>query len=128
MQRAFRNGPKCPSTLNQSTLVDCLSASSDDTRVITVEEAVKLEVPAILENDIEKHHRLKEFIRRRVRRENGEMLVSSTGTQSPRILRSLSLAQGLIVAHENYCELSKGTKIPVILLDGHDLVQARSGF
>jgi molybdopterin molybdotransferase len=83
---------------------------------------------ATLEHDIQKHHRLKEFIRCRIRRENDQLFVSSTGTQSSGVLRSLSLAEGLIVAHEEEELLTKGSQVPVLVLDYHDQFQAEMGF
>ena len=83
---------------------------------------------ARLEHDVEKHHPLKEFIRCRVRRENNEIFVSSTGTQSSGVLRSLSLAQGLMVVHESDALLKKGERVPVILLERPDQLQAQLGF
>ncbi len=84
--------------------------------------------PAILEHDIHKHHRLKEFIRCRIRRENGHAFVCSTGTQSSGVLRSLSLAEGLIIAHEKEKLLAKGSVVPVLVLDYGDQMQAELGF
>ncbi|MGE5306331.1 MAG: gephyrin-like molybdotransferase Glp [Alphaproteobacteria bacterium] len=83
---------------------------------------------ATLEHEIHKRHRLKEFIRCRIRRENGHLFVSSTGTQSSGVLRSLSLAEGLIVAHEEQERLAKGSRVPVLVLDYHDPLQAELGF
>jgi molybdopterin molybdotransferase len=83
---------------------------------------------ATLEHDIHKHHRLKEFIRCRIRRENGHLFVSSTGTQSSGVLRSLSLAEGLIVAHEEQELLTQGSRVPVLVLDYHDALRADLGF
>jgi molybdopterin molybdotransferase len=83
---------------------------------------------ATLEHDVHKHHRLKEFIRCRMRRENGHVLVRSTGTQSSGVLRSLSLAEGLIIVHEAQKFLAKGSVVPVLVLDYHDRLQAELGF
>jgi len=83
---------------------------------------------ATLEHDLEKKHRLKEFIRCRLRRQNGALLVASTGTQSSGVLRSLSLAQGLIVVREQETFIKKGTKVPVILLGDGNRLQAELGF
>jgi molybdopterin molybdotransferase len=83
---------------------------------------------AVLEHDIQKHHRLKEFIRCQIRHAHGHMFVSSTGTQSSAVLRSLSLAQGLIVVHETQSLVKKGSKVPVILLNEQDRHQAEMGF
>jgi molybdopterin molybdotransferase len=83
---------------------------------------------ATLEHDIQKRHRLKEFIRCRIRRENGQLFASSTGTQSSGVLRSLSLAQGLIVVREEQELLAKGSRVPVLVLDSLDQAQAELGF
>jgi len=85
-------------------------------------------VQATLEHDIRKSQGLKEFIRCRVQRTGAEVFVSSTGTQSSGVLKSLSLAQGLIVAHEREDFLQKGSKVPVILLNPNDQLQAELGF
>jgi molybdopterin molybdotransferase len=85
-------------------------------------------VQAILEHPIQKNHRLKEFIRCRVRPLDGELSVSSTGTQSSGVLRSLSLAEGLIVAREEQTVLEKGSRVPVILLRQRDQLQMELGF
>lgn len=82
----------------------------------------------ILEHDIKKSHGLKEFIRCRIRREEGKMRVESTGTQSSGVLRSLSLAQGLIVASEEQTFIKKGSKVPVILLSHNDQLSPEMGF
>lgn len=83
---------------------------------------------AVLEHEIRKSPGLKEFIRCRLRYENGRSFASSTGTQSSGVLRSLSLAQGLIVAREEQSLLEEGSRVPVILLDHHDLFQEEMGF
>ncbi|MGH7827314.1 MAG: molybdopterin molybdotransferase MoeA [Candidatus Binatia bacterium] len=83
---------------------------------------------AILEHDVQKTGGLKEFIRCRIRRQNGKMYVSGTGTQSSGVLRSLSLAQGLVVADEQQRFLEKGSEVPVILLDYLNPLQAELGF
>jgi molybdopterin molybdotransferase len=85
-------------------------------------------IQATLEHEIRKSPGLKEFIRCRLRYEDGRSLASSTGTQSSGVLRSLSLAQGLIVAAEEQTFLEKGSRVPVILLDHHDLFQEEMGF
>lgn len=74
-------------------------------------------VRARITHEIKTARGLKEFVRCRLEEENGRFLASSTGTQSSGVLRSLSLAQGLIVAREDQTVLRKGTYAPVILLD-----------
>jgi molybdopterin molybdotransferase len=83
---------------------------------------------AVLEHEIRKSPGLKEFIRCRLRYEDGRSFASSTGTQSSGVLRSLSLAQGLIVGREEQSVLEEGSQVPVILLDHHDLFQEEMGF
>ena len=75
-------------------------------------------IEAVLEEDVRKGAGLKEFVRCRLRTENGRLLASSTGTQGSGVLRSLSLAQGLIVGAESVTLLGKGSRVPVLLL-GH---------
>ena len=74
-------------------------------------------VRAKMAHDMKTAPGLKEFIRCRLEEENGRFLASSTGTQSSGVLRSLSLAQGLIVAREDQTVLRKGSYAPAILLD-----------
>jgi molybdopterin molybdotransferase len=85
-------------------------------------------IPATLEHEIKKAMGVKEFIRCRLRYENGQSFASSTGTQGSGILRSLSLAQGLIVTHEEQTYIEKGSEVPVILLNHNDLLKAEMGF
>lgn len=86
-------------------------------------------VRAKMAHDIRTAPNLKEFIRCRLREENGRFLASSTGTQSSGVLRSLSLAHGLIVAHEAQTLLRKGSHAPVILLDPRERwLQREMGF
>ena len=60
---------------------------------------------------------------------NGRFLASSTGTQSSGVLRSLSLAQALVVAREDQTLLRKGTYAPAIVLDDRARrVQKEMGF
>jgi molybdopterin molybdotransferase len=77
-------------------------------------------IRATLEHEIRKSQGLKEFIRCRLRTKADQILASSTGTQSSGVLRSLSLAQGLIVGSEELTVLEKGCQVPVILLNQHD--------
>lgn len=86
-------------------------------------------IRAILEHDIKTAPGLKEFVRCRLEKKDGGFLASSTGTQGAGVLRSLSLAQGLIVSQEHQTVLPKGSEAPVILLNGHDTAhQAEMGF
>lgn len=85
-------------------------------------------IQATLEHEIKKNRGVKEFIRCRLRSEKGQSFASSTGAQGAGILHSLSLAQGLIVAHEEETYLEKGNQVPVILLNHQDLLKGEMGF
>lgn len=86
-------------------------------------------VRAKMAHDVRTAPGLKEFVRCRLEQENGRFLASSTGTQSSGVLRSLSLAQALIVAREDQTLLRKGTYAPAILLeDRARLGQKEMGF
>ncbi|MBI2987063.1 MAG: molybdopterin molybdotransferase MoeA [Deltaproteobacteria bacterium] len=85
-------------------------------------------IQATLEHEIKKSRGVKEFIRCRLRFEEGRSFASSTGAQGAGMLRSLSLAQGLIVAGEEQTFLEEGSQVPVILLNHHDLLQSEAGF
>lgn len=74
-------------------------------------------VRAKMGHDVRTAPGLKEFVRCRLEQENGRFLASSTGTQSSGVLRSLSLAQALVVAREDQTLLRKGSYAPAILLD-----------
>ena len=85
-------------------------------------------IQATLEHEIKKSRGVKEFIRCRLRNEEGQSFVSSAGAQGAGVLRSLSLAQGLIVASEEQTLLEKGCRVPVILLGQQDLLKEEMGF
>jgi len=86
-------------------------------------------VRARLEHDIKTALGLKEFVRCFLRKKNGEYLASSTGTQSSGVLRSLSLADGLIVSDEQQTLLRRGGEAPVILLKTEEIsLQEEIGF
>ncbi|MBI4529610.1 MAG: molybdopterin molybdotransferase MoeA [Deltaproteobacteria bacterium] len=85
-------------------------------------------IRATLEHDVRKAPGLKEFTRCTVRYDRDQAFASSTGTQSSGVLRSLSLAQGLIVGREEESLLQAGTQVPVILVNPQDLLQRELGF
>jgi len=85
-------------------------------------------IRAALEHEIRKSRGVKEFIRCRLRFEEGRRFASSTGSQGSGVLRSLSLAQGLIVAGEEETFLEKGSEVPVILLSHQELLKEEMGF
>ena len=86
-------------------------------------------VRAKMAHDIKTAPGLMEFVRCRLDEDNGRFLASSTGTQSSGVLRSLSLAQALVVAREEQALLRKGSYAPAILLDHRARrVQKEMGF
>ncbi|MFB3108430.1 MAG: gephyrin-like molybdotransferase Glp [Candidatus Binatia bacterium] len=85
-------------------------------------------IRATLEHEIRKSRGVKEFIRCRLRYENNHGFASTTGSQSSGVLSSLSLAQGLIVAHEKETRIAKGRRVPVILLDHQVQGKGEMGF
>jgi molybdopterin molybdotransferase len=85
-------------------------------------------IQATLDHEIKSPRGLKELIRCCLREEGGRCFVSSTGTQSSGVLRSMSLAQGLIVAREEETLLETGSQVSVILLNHHDLLKGEMGF
>lgn len=85
-------------------------------------------VQATLEEDLKKSPGLKEFIRCRLRYDGDGVFASSTGTQSSGVLRSLSLAEGLIVGREDQTVLEKGSRAAVILLNHQYLLESQMGF
>ena len=74
-------------------------------------------VRAKMAHDVRTAPGLTEFVRCRLDEDNGRFVAASTGTQSSGVLRSLSLAQGLVVAREDQTVLRKGSFAPAILLD-----------
>lgn len=85
-------------------------------------------IRATLEHEIKKSRGVKEFVRCRLRQADGRSYAASTGAQGSAILRSLSLAQGLIVGAEEATLLEKGSEVSVILVSPHDLLQEEMGF
>ena len=91
----------------------------------------KLFLPVIeakLEHAIKKSGGVREFIRCRIRHQDGQTFVSSTGAQGSGVLRSMSLAQGLLVTREEETSLAEGSLVRVILLHHRDLIQPEMGF
>ena len=75
------------------------------------------QVRAVLEDDLAKKAGMRYFIRGQVRWEAGRYYVKSTGEQGSGILKSMVLANGLIVLPEEATFVSQGTEVPVQLLD-----------
>lgn len=84
-----------------------------------------LRVQAILEETIKSPAGLKEFVRCVLKRKDGRFYATSTGTQSSGVLRSLSLANGLVVSAEDQTLLKKGSRVDVLVLDSSFLRERR---
>jgi molybdopterin molybdotransferase len=73
-------------------------------------------VSAVLKSDIKKREGRVHFIRVSVERNNGEFFVSSTGPQGSGILKSMVLADGLVVAPAETAFIAAGEKVTVHLI------------
>ncbi|HWP34239.1 MAG TPA: gephyrin-like molybdotransferase Glp, partial [Thermodesulfobacteriota bacterium] len=74
-------------------------------------------VQARLAEPIRVRRGYRSFLRGVLRREGGDWLVATTGPQGSGILRSMSLADGLIVVPEDVETLSPGDRVEVMRLD-----------
>ncbi len=68
------------------------------------------------------------FVRVRLSRESGEIIAVPTGSQSSGVLRSMVLAQGILIFPAQASELAAGTRAPVQVLDPDFLASAEPGF
>jgi molybdopterin molybdotransferase len=68
------------------------------------------------------------FVRVALERRDGEVVARSTGTQSSGVLRSMLLAQGVLVFAAEATELREGDTAPVQVLDPDFLVAEGPGF
>ncbi len=74
------------------------------------------EVEAVLEEDIKKKKGLRCFLRAQTKWENGEYITRTTGPQGSGILKSMALADSLIILPEEAELIEKGTKVTVRFL------------
>jgi molybdopterin molybdotransferase len=74
-------------------------------------------IKATLMEDIKKKSGLKHFIRAQVRKEGEGFTVSTTGEQGSGILKSMVLANGIIVLPEDMTSVKKGEEVSVQLID-----------
>ena len=74
-------------------------------------------VTARLEGKLDKKPGRLHFVRVHLRREAGELVASSTGNQSSGVMRSLTLAQGLLVFPADATTLRDGEAVRVQVLD-----------
>jgi molybdopterin molybdotransferase len=81
------------------------------------EEIFRRTIKATLTEDIKKKGGLKHFIRALVEKEGEKFTVSTTGEQGSGILKSMVLANGIIVLPEDMTLVKKGEKVSVQLID-----------
>jgi molybdopterin molybdotransferase len=74
-------------------------------------------IKAISAQEIKKKKGIKHFIRAIVRKEKDNYIVSTTGDQGSGILKSMVLANALIVLGENLTQVKKGMSVDVQLMD-----------
>ena len=75
------------------------------------------EVDAVLEEDIEKRKGLRYFLRAQTRWEDGIFLTHTSGPQGSGILKSMALANSLIILPEEEERVEKGRRVTVRFLD-----------
>jgi molybdopterin molybdotransferase len=76
-------------------------------------------VNAFLEENVSNHSGSVNLLRGYFTNNNGEFFVSTTGSQKPSMLRSMSKANCLIIIPENCGEIKAGEKVTIQLID-HD--------
>ncbi|MEA2034841.1 MAG: molybdopterin molybdotransferase MoeA, partial [Euryarchaeota archaeon] len=75
-------------------------------------------ITAILKEDIKKKSGLKHFIRAHVKYEDGKFVATTTGEQGSGILKSMVMANGLIVLPEETTWAKTGDEVTVQVIDG----------
>lgn len=81
------------------------------------EQDTRKEVDAVLEEDINKKKGLRYFVRAKTRWEDGIYLTRTTGPQGSGILKSMAIANSLIILAEEEEYVQKGTRVTVRFLD-----------
>ena len=75
------------------------------------------EVDAVLEEDIQKKKGLRYFVRAQTRWDDGVYITRTTGPQCSGILKSMAMANSLIILPEDEEEVAKGVRVTVLFLD-----------
>lgn len=75
------------------------------------------QVQAVLEEDISKRKAIRYFLRAQTRWENESYLTRTTGPQGSGMLKSMALANSLIILPEEEEHIEKGTRVEVRFLD-----------
>ena len=86
-------------------------------KMLGQQQDTRKEVDAVLEEDIKKKKGLRYFTRAQTRWEDGVYLVRTTGPQGSGILKSMALANSLIILPEDEEFIEKGTRVTVRFLD-----------
>lgn len=74
-------------------------------------------IDAVLEESVAKRKDLRYFLRARTRWENGVFMTRTTGAQGSGILRSMALANSLIILPEDVESVKKGEKVKIRFLE-----------
>lgn len=74
-------------------------------------------VEAVLENDITKRRGFRYFVRAKTHADGGRFYTRITGPQGSGILKSMSLANSLIILLEEREKVKRGTRVPVLFLE-----------
>ncbi len=85
-------------------------------------------IKAVLSEDITKSIGRKQFIRVTLERRGDTFFASRTGSQGSGILRSMSIADGLAVSHEDQEFMKAGQEIEVMLLGGYSGLSSRRNY
>ena len=72
---------------------------------------------AICVQEVQKSAGFKHFIRAVVKKEKDQYVASTTGAQGSGILKSMVIANALIVMGENETRIKKGSQVTIQLLD-----------
>ncbi len=86
-------------------------------KLLGQEQDTRKEVDAVLEEDINKKKGLRYFVRAKTRWEDGIYLTRTTGPQGSGILKSMAIANSLIILAEEEEYVQKGTRVTVRFLD-----------
>lgn len=84
-------------------------------------------VTAKLARDVKHKHSRTEFVRVMLRKEAGELVATPTGDQGSGILRSMAMAEGLMVVPADSKGIAAGEQVTVQLLDGTAYQSEASG-
>ena len=84
-------------------------------------------VTATLARDVKHRHRRTEFVRVMLARQDDSWVATPTGNQGSGILRSMALAEGLMIVPAESPDVAAGATVQVQLLDGMNFQQDAGG-